>query len=65
MARLTVLVRSSGGSIGIGFAVPSNSAMQVIDQLKQYGETRRGWLGVQVQSVTDEIAASLGVAPLA
>src|SRR5581483_1789307 len=49
------------GSIGIGFAVPSNSAVQVIDQLKQYGETRRGWLGVHVQNVTDEIAESLGL----
>ena len=57
----TAIISPTGGSIGIGFAVPSNSAMQVIDQLKQYGETRRGWLGVQVQGVTDEIAASLGL----
>ena len=57
----TAIISPTGGSIGIGFAVPSNSAVQVIDQLKQYGETRRGWLGVQVQNVTEEIAASLGL----
>jgi serine protease Do len=57
----TAIISPSGGSIGIGFAVPSNSATQVIDQLKQYGETRRGWLGVHVQNVTDEIAESLGL----
>ena len=43
----TAIISPTGGSIGIGFAVPSNSAMQVVDQLKQYGETRRGWLGRQ------------------
>ena len=57
----TAIISPTGGSIGIGFAVPSNSAMQVLDQLKQYGETRRGWLGVHVQNVTDEIAVSLGL----
>jgi serine protease Do len=57
----TAIISPSGGSIGIGFAVPSNSAVQVVDQLKQYGETRRGWLGVRVQSVTGEIAESLGL----
>src|SRR4029078_9218613 len=41
----TAIISPSGGSIGIGFAVPSNSAVQVVDQLNQYGETRRGWLG--------------------
>jgi serine protease Do len=41
--------------------VPSNSAVQVVNQLKQYGETRRGWLGVHVQNVTEEIALSLGL----
>jgi serine protease Do len=58
----TAIISPSGGSIGIGFAVPSNSAVLVLDQLKQYGETRRGWLGVHVQNITDEIAASLGLA---
>jgi serine protease Do len=57
----TAIISPTGGSIGIGFAVPSNSAVQVVDQLKQYGETRRGWLGVHVQNVTDEIAESLGL----
>src|SRR5256714_2043580 len=54
---------SGGGSVGIGFAVPSKAAVAVIDQLKQFGETRRGWLGVRIQQVTDEIAESLGVKP--
>ena len=57
----TAIISPTGGSIGIGFAVPSNSAVQVLDQLKQYGETRRGWLGVHVQNVTEEIASSLGL----
>ena len=57
----TAIISPTGGSIGIGFAVPSNTAVKVLDQLKEYGETRRGWLGVHVQNVTDEIAASLGL----
>jgi serine protease Do len=57
----TAIISPTGGSIGIGFAVPSNSAVQVLDQLKQYGETRRGWLGVHVQNVTEEVAKSLGL----
>ena len=59
----TAIISPSGGSIGIGFAVPSKTAMPVIDQLKQFGETRRGWLGVRIQQVTDEIAESLKIAP--
>ena len=59
----TAIISPSGGSIGIGFAVPSKTALTVIDQLKQFGETRRGWLGVRIQLVTDEIAESLGVKP--
>ena len=55
----TAIISPSGGSIGIGFAVPSKTAMPVIEQLKQFGETRRGWLGVRIQQVTDEIADSL------
>ena len=58
----TAIISPTGGSIGIGFAVPSDSAVSVIDQLKQYGETRRGWLGVKIQSVTEDIAETLGVA---
>jgi serine protease Do len=57
----TAIISPTGGSIGIGFAVPSNSANQVVAQLREYGETRRGWLGVRIQTVTDEIAESLGL----
>mgnify|MGYP003571043401 FL=1 len=57
----TAIISPSGGSIGIGFSVPSATAMPVIEQLKEYGETRRGWLGVRIQTVTDEIAESLGM----
>jgi serine protease Do len=57
----TAIISPSGGSIGIGFAVPSKTAMPVIEQLRQFGETRRGWLGVRIQQVTDEIADSLGM----
>jgi len=59
----TAIISPSGGSIGIGFAVPSKAAVAVIDQLKQFGETRRGWLGVRIQQVTDEIAESLSIKP--
>jgi serine protease Do len=59
----TAIISPSGGSIGIGFAVPSKTALPVIEQLKQFGETRRGWLGVRIQQVTDEIAESLKVSP--
>jgi serine protease Do len=57
----TAIISPTGGSIGIGFAVPSDTALAVIDQLKQFGETRRGWLGVKIQSVTEDIAETLGV----
>ncbi|MEM7215071.1 MAG: Do family serine endopeptidase [Pseudomonadota bacterium] len=57
----TAIISPSGGSIGIGFSIPANLATRVIDQLVEYGETRRGWLGVQIQTVTDEIAESLGL----
>src|SRR4051794_23686261 len=57
----TAIISPSGGSIGIGFAVPSKTAIAVIDQLRQFGETRRGWLGVRIQQVTDDIAESLGM----
>jgi serine protease Do len=59
----TAIISPSGGSIGIGFAVPSKTAVAVIDQLRQFGETRRGWLGVRIQQVTDEIAESLNLKP--
>jgi serine protease Do len=59
----TAIISPSGGSIGIGFAVPSKTAVAVIDQLRQFGETRRGWLGVRIQQVTDDIAESLSIKP--
>jgi serine protease Do len=59
----TAIISPSGGSIGIGFAVPSKTVVAVLDQLKQYGETRRGWLGVRIQQVTDDIAESLNLKP--
>jgi serine protease Do len=57
----TAIYSPSGGSIGIGFAIPANLAKPVIDQIKQFGHARRGWLGVNIQSVNDEIAESLGL----
>ncbi len=57
----TAIISPTGGSIGIGFAVPSDVALNVINQFKEFGETRRGWLGVKIQSVTEDIAATLGV----
>src|SRR5215510_6935205 len=59
----TLIISPSGGSIGIGFAVPSKTVAGVVDQLRQFGELRRGWLGVRIQSVTDEIAESLNIKP--
>ena len=57
----TAIISPTGGSIGIGFAVPSKTAVHVIDQLRRFGETRRGWLGVRIQTVTESIADSLGM----
>ena len=57
----TAIISPSGGSIGIGFAIPSDAATHVIQQLREFGETRRGLLGVRIQQVTDEIAESLGM----
>jgi serine protease Do len=59
----TLIISPSGGSIGIGFAVPSKTVAGVVSQLQQFGELRRGWLGVRIQSVTDEIAESLNIKP--
>ncbi len=56
----TAIISPTGGSIGIGFSVPSDVAANVIDQLRQFGETRRGWLGVKIQTVTEDIAETLG-----
>lgn len=51
----------TGGSVGIGFAVPSSMAQPIIEQLKNNGKIHRGWLGVKIQEVTDEIAESIGL----
>jgi len=51
-----IIAPGQSGSIGIGFAIPSNSASHVISQLIEFGETKRGWLGVRIQEVTKEIA---------
>ena len=57
----TAIYSRSGGSIGIGFAVPSNLAKNVVAQLREFGQARRGWLGVRIQQVTAEIAESVGM----
>lgn len=57
----TAIFSNSGGSVGIGFAIPSNFAQTVIKQLIEFGETKRGWLGVRIQVVSKEIADSLGL----
>src|SRR5450631_2329663 len=59
----TAIISPSGGSIGIGFAVPSKVVQSVTTSLQQFGEIRRGWLGVKIQQVTDEIAESLSIKP--
>jgi serine protease Do len=53
---INTAILGQGGSIGIGFAIPANAASNVIDQLIEFGETKRGWLGVRIQEVTKEIA---------
>ncbi|UJW74090.1 Do family serine endopeptidase [Rhizobium sp. SL42] len=57
----TAIISPSGGSIGIGFAVPTELAANIVSQLKEFGETRRGWLGVRIQPVSDEVAESLKI----
>ena len=57
----TAIISPTGGSIGIGFSIPSNLAVNVIDQLREYGETRRGWLGIRLQALNADIAKGLGV----
>src|SRR5205085_2440355 len=55
----TAIYSPSGGSVGIGFSVPAATAKGVVMQLIKFGETRRGWLGVRIQQVTDELVESL------
>jgi serine protease Do len=57
----TAILSPSGGSVGIGFATPANTVAPVVDQLRNFGETRRGWLGVRIQNVDDAIAENLGL----
>ena len=57
----TAIFSPTGGSVGIGFAIPSALAQPVISQIIKYGRTKRGWIGVRIQSVTEEIAESLGL----
>ncbi|MGH6899810.1 MAG: DegQ family serine endoprotease [Geminicoccaceae bacterium] len=57
----TAIFSPSGGNVGIGFAIPSNLALPVIESLKEDGRVKRGWLGVRIQTVTEEIAESLGL----
>jgi serine protease Do len=57
----TAIFSQTGGSVGIGFSVPTSTAKGVIDQLRKYGRTRRGWLGVRIQQVTGQIAENLGL----
>ena len=57
----TAIYSPNGGSVGIGFAVPSNVAKKVVTAIEEHGKVERGWLGVQIQEVTPAIAASLGL----
>lgn len=58
----TAILSPTGGSIGIGFSMASNVVSKVVDQLKEFGETRRGWLGVKIQDVTPDVAEAMGLA---
>ena len=57
----SAIISQSGGSIGLGFAIPSSSAQKIVNQLKEFGRTKRGWLGVQITPVSKDIAESLGL----
>lgn len=57
----TAILSPNGGSIGIGFAMSSAVVTRVVNQLQEFGETRRGWLGVRIQDVTDDVAEALGL----
>ncbi|MDD8024635.1 MAG: Do family serine endopeptidase, partial [Paracoccaceae bacterium] len=58
----TAILSPNGGSIGIGFSMASNVVNKVVGQLKEFGETRRGWLGVKIQDVTADMAEAMGIA---
>jgi len=57
----TAILSPNGGSIGIGFSMASNVVTRVVDQLREFGETRRGWLGVRIQDVTEDVAEAIGL----
>ena len=57
----TAILSPNGGSIGIGFSMASNVVTRVVDQLREFGETRRGWLGVRIQEVTPDMAEAMGL----
>jgi serine protease Do len=57
----TAIISPSGGSIGIGFSIPAKTVVAVIGQLREFGETRRGWIGVRIQQLDDQIAETLGL----
>jgi len=57
----TAILSPNGGSIGIGFAMSSAVVTRVVDQLREFGETRRGWLGVRIQNVTEDVAEAMGL----
>ena len=57
----TAILSPNGGSIGIGFSMASNVVTRVVDQLKEFGETRRGWLGVRIQDVSEDVAEAMGL----
>ncbi|MBT0958709.1 Do family serine endopeptidase [Alphaproteobacteria bacterium KMM 3653] len=59
----TAILSPNGGSIGIGFSMASNVVTKVVGQLKEFGETRRGWLGVRIQDVTPDVAEAVGLTP--
>ncbi|WP_367575562.1 Do family serine endopeptidase [Aliisedimentitalea sp. MJ-SS2] len=61
----TAILSPNGGSIGIGFSMASNVVTKVVDQLKEFGETRRGWLGVRIQDVTEDVAEAIGLEEVA
>src|SRR6056297_679396 len=61
----TAILSPNGGSIGIGFSMASNVVTRVVEQLREYGETRRGWLGVRIQDVTDDVAEAMGLEKVA
>lgn len=58
----TAILSPNGGSIGIGFSMAANVVVRVVDQLQEFGETRRGWLGVRIQDVTEDVADAMGLA---